>query len=394
MSLSTTNISTTLVSQTIGDSSGDVGTLCTSPSINKWSKYKPISYNSVLGIYGTSGTDTTILASVNYGLSVYSSDVPTTAFSNEWTYNRPQGGSTSPYRLGDFRNYNHTANPPISEPGANSEIINKMYVNTYDFNYLFASESDISVDLLTNINEYYLGILATTSSITSVCTSVDRIKDSGSFITIDLTAQPFDNLGTWDYYSLIFQTPRTQNAAIGVNNYYPLPSSNTDVRSFTIINELGFTTSCDEISNNSAPTFTYSNVTDYQIYFDTPTYFQTDGACFFKCVLTNGSSSSINFPLSHVSMYLNKTLNRTTPISIQPEIYDVNNNNVKNSTVVIPANGSITLTIGSPTVISLNGSNQVESLNSLDTGSIDTTIYFKSSNQMISIPQVFMQGID
>ena len=44
MALGTTNISTTLVGNTIGLASNDVGTLCSAPSINKWSKYKPVIY--------------------------------------------------------------------------------------------------------------------------------------------------------------------------------------------------------------------------------------------------------------------------------------------------------------------------------------------------------------
>ena len=50
MALGTTNISTTLVGTTLGTSSRDVGTLCTHPNINPWSKWKPISYWSNSGI--------------------------------------------------------------------------------------------------------------------------------------------------------------------------------------------------------------------------------------------------------------------------------------------------------------------------------------------------------
>ena len=42
MALGTTNISTSLVAQTIGEGSNDVGTLCKSTKINMWSKRKPV----------------------------------------------------------------------------------------------------------------------------------------------------------------------------------------------------------------------------------------------------------------------------------------------------------------------------------------------------------------
>ena len=114
MALGTTNISTTLVGQTIGVASRDVGTLCSSSLINKWSKYKPVRYNTLSPI-----TDVQ-LKEVNYGLDVSSNtnlDTPT-----EWTYLKPSGGYAQPYRLGDFRGYNHQARPFL-------------WLNDYEWNY-------------------------------------------------------------------------------------------------------------------------------------------------------------------------------------------------------------------------------------------------------------------
>ena len=103
MALGTTGISTTLVANTIGVGSNDVGTLCTSSKINKWSKWKPVSY--------AAPTSLTLeqLTSTNFGLNITSNtdlDNP-----KEWPYVKPTGGALSPYRLGDFRGYNHSAKP-------------------------------------------------------------------------------------------------------------------------------------------------------------------------------------------------------------------------------------------------------------------------------------------
>src|SRR5574344_2027594 len=104
MALGTTNISTTLVSQTIGVASRDVGTLCSSSLINKWSKYKPVIYPVV----STTGiTDWWKAADGNCGLSIteYSNiNDLVAAITNGvvWEYNKPTGGISSPYRLGDF----------------------------------------------------------------------------------------------------------------------------------------------------------------------------------------------------------------------------------------------------------------------------------------------------
>jgi len=83
--LSETNITTTLVGNTIGNGSRNVGVLCTAPEINKWSKYKPVA-----GAYPQAGDG-------KYGL----------VLTNLWAYDKPIGGASEPFRLGDFRKYEH-----------------------------------------------------------------------------------------------------------------------------------------------------------------------------------------------------------------------------------------------------------------------------------------------
>jgi hypothetical protein len=73
-----------------------------------WAKYKPVSYASIQGL-----TDDQI-KSVNYGLSVKRLSGTTMGNPLSWTYTRPSGGASSPYRLSDFRNYNTNATPFLS----------------------------------------------------------------------------------------------------------------------------------------------------------------------------------------------------------------------------------------------------------------------------------------
>lgn len=97
----TAPITTTKVANTLSTSSHNVGTLCTNSNINKWSKWKPVSYNTKTGITESQ------LKSIYYGLNIPTYPQQITA--STVTYNKPTGGETSPYRLGDFRNYNHDA---------------------------------------------------------------------------------------------------------------------------------------------------------------------------------------------------------------------------------------------------------------------------------------------
>lgn len=101
----------------LGEPSNDLATLCKSANINKWAKYKPISIAKLFNItekdrancrYGLDFTTNSILTTnfqrgSSFSLSAYSLQNVLDA-SSEWTYSRPTGGSSSPYRLGDFVN--------------------------------------------------------------------------------------------------------------------------------------------------------------------------------------------------------------------------------------------------------------------------------------------------
>lgn len=102
MALPNTETDTTLVGEELGVSTRDVGNLCRSEAINKWSKWKPVPFDK------TSGLTESDLISVACGLNRN----PQT---QEIAYNKPRGGAYDEhYRIGDFRNYNHLATPPVN----------------------------------------------------------------------------------------------------------------------------------------------------------------------------------------------------------------------------------------------------------------------------------------
>lgn len=113
MALASSGITTSLVGNTLGISNRNVGGLCTSSNVNPWSKWKPI--------HSTVSTMTLgELKNRNYGIEIVQANNPTSLVSaikangnKGYTYNNPTGGSNSPYRLGDFRNYEHSAAMPL-----------------------------------------------------------------------------------------------------------------------------------------------------------------------------------------------------------------------------------------------------------------------------------------
>lgn len=93
-----------------------LSTLCTSSKINQFSKWKPVNYDGI-------EINATILKNINYGLAITSASTVEQLVSlidenGTHTYNRPIGGLKSPYRLGDFRNYNTNAPIPVMPMGA------------------------------------------------------------------------------------------------------------------------------------------------------------------------------------------------------------------------------------------------------------------------------------
>ncbi len=124
MALPNTNISVAMVKAELGASTNDVGRLCIHPNVNKWSKWKPIEYNSP-----------SPLTEVEFKSKRYGFDIPfaikadSTILSTAWGYLKPRGAGTinEHYRLTDFANYNKLAIMPIE-----SEIPNE--INKVAFN--------------------------------------------------------------------------------------------------------------------------------------------------------------------------------------------------------------------------------------------------------------------
>lgn len=105
MALPNTGITVSLVRNTIGENKNDVGQLCTSNKINKWSFYKPITRNKLIL------TDADFYA-VNDGFTAQSYNNAIDCWNaiingSTWTHQTAE----SPYRLGDFRGYDHNSGP-------------------------------------------------------------------------------------------------------------------------------------------------------------------------------------------------------------------------------------------------------------------------------------------
>lgn len=105
MALPSQGITISLVRNTIGENTNDLGSLNTSPKINPNSFYKPITSNKLIltdaDFYATN--DGFSAQSYNNAIDCWNACVN----GNTWVYNPVD----PPYRLGDWRNYEHNAGP-------------------------------------------------------------------------------------------------------------------------------------------------------------------------------------------------------------------------------------------------------------------------------------------
>ena len=151
MTLGTTDISIMTVRNILGYPSTDLGTLCSCGEeyINIWSPYKPINYN------GLTLSDT--IRNTHSGFKIVN---------NYLQYDPPVGGSTSPYRLGDFRGYKSDAAKP-SNVTEKQDIFVKTAADipdyrTFAFNY-YIPEYD-TVAKMANDPNLYLDTICLTNS--------------------------------------------------------------------------------------------------------------------------------------------------------------------------------------------------------------------------------------
>lgn len=91
----------------------DVGGLCIHQNINKFAKYKPIHHSGLQELTDDDRKDR-ISDGEFYGIICRQTNMNLGSLNNAtFEYNRPKGGSSSPYRISDFVNYNHKAKPNV-----------------------------------------------------------------------------------------------------------------------------------------------------------------------------------------------------------------------------------------------------------------------------------------
>ena len=237
------------VSAAIGHNSYDLGTLCQSPNIKMWSKYKPVKWANLLVVHtnskwwkaedGKCGIDFTNAKASNYTdiISKFTSDGL-----NGWKYNPPTGG-TYPFRLLDFENYLHTAEPMIGGVYVPQKVAQNGTLGvSYDYNEAETVDGvpasltfdDIDVDdgsgSTVHLSSYKFGIVVTD---TSNNYKGRVLNGTGGTVEYDVTGLYLGN--TYKVYPVLSQKSMGQYDDDVVNVMYTLPNSTP--QTFTVVSK-------------------------------------------------------------------------------------------------------------------------------------------------------------
>ncbi len=138
----------------------DVGYICSNNhgKINKWAKFKPVRYNvtsteNVTNWWKSQDGDCGLDIGINNYLSAYRNGTA-------YTYKAPRGGSSEPFRLTDFVNYNHNAQPFIKTHIKENFKQNINYATTNYYKFSIELVETSSTDLVfSDLNSvFYNGI--------------------------------------------------------------------------------------------------------------------------------------------------------------------------------------------------------------------------------------------
>ena len=225
----------------IGSQSTDLGTLCSHTNINKFARFKPVRYPSV-GLI-TNANRQSVAHGIVFPDVVIVSQITGAAIqdaaANDWDYQLPVGGASSPYRLGDFGNveslnsngYFHGAVPPIqvvyprggwtfSRGSTQRSLVISIDLDPDDSEINLQSYDFISAGL--NLNEWKLiAYLDTPYLTTKIYDSDDTILNGGE-ISGNQIVVPFPG-GTGTYNVDVYICMYRYNNSISRYEFLPLP---------------------------------------------------------------------------------------------------------------------------------------------------------------------------
>ena len=304
MALPNSNISVAMVKSELGAATNDVGRLCRHPNVNKWSKWKPVRYGSVVPITETQ------LASVNFGLTAPSGkgnweDV----VGLTWGYSKPTGGASSPYRLEDFRNYHKGAVAPCTVPYTIRAVVNDFTVQL-GLNIAGGSHLIGLSDLTGNLgNLYYCVIVEDRFGGYMIKSSKQKLEEGGSTINAKdgtVFILPKDNSTAYHVLCTSKFDEWTNVENIPSNaTFYSLPTDGGSTSNIYLEGASG----AEVIINIEGVDMYNSGIADninQYVGIDKPPFVSSNGSVFFKLRLKSNKTSG-NTVFSGLNLFMGTT---------------------------------------------------------------------------------------
>lgn len=202
------------VQRCFGTSRNDVGDQIANVAINKWAKYKPVvwanvdtvsTWDPVAGKWtdaaqwwksnGNCGLSITPFTELGVMTNTNSFLYKLTHGLLGWSYIRPTGGGSAPYRLTDFARYFHEAIAPYGEIGHTEIYVDQQGQATIAWDVVDVDEDNLKLtDIIvrndnTNhpLTDFYLGAVLYKPNYSTWYTWTSDVKFGGGDLTITLT---------------------------------------------------------------------------------------------------------------------------------------------------------------------------------------------------------------
>ena len=337
----------------------DLADLCTHENINMWAKYKP--FRSSVMFFRQDGDPTKSdrddeMRQVNYGIEPPgtrdSSDI-VSCKNDVWTYLRPRGTASEPFRLADFINYSHNDKPFAV---AKESVTVNRYFNYSSETILTKSRGKVSVHALKvadfAVFDTYpnLAVLVTPASGGDVFVRVTKgIGEVVKVTTIELNALT-SSLGkqlTFAFLATNHEPTASFTNILSNVKWLIMPNDgiNKTCGELVVTSEFHHNMTCNGIANDesslplvdftgreqeNAGKLNYLHPTDKWRY-----------SCYLDLTLTNTAESvTLIRRLFEVRAFQNLVTNGYTPTYEIPKMY-VNGEEVEE--VEVPASGNVTI---------------------------------------------------
>ena len=336
MALPTTGITTTIVSQAIGLASNSVNVLCagklpaeniSASRINKWSKYKPVRYNSIAPDRSING-DWWKAENGNCGMNVPNYTTMADMFAAlragtlMWEYLPPLGTTGQPCRLADFGGYEHTAQPPI----VSDKLAAKYYISSSSVGASATVRSPGETELTlsdlgnaVNLGNCYFG-----AAISKVGTTTYKYITETSAITggggggVNI---PVTGLTVGNYNIVFFLSTVAHGTLTDVNDgtYVPLPT--------------------DMIQTIEL------KLTDFVVSWGGNTYWSANKT-YFELICTNESPNQRS--MSGCLVRIKYADNKTGPDQSGESSFEVHSSGQADGVIVVPGNTTLVISVDFP----------------------------------------------